>query len=157
MYFRFRHHAWALSVLSSFPAYERSGTRTPLPSGSSEASAPVLLRGTAYGLYILKMAHKGLSPGRPDALDIIQYRSYLPFSPQASVIFNGKAVGLILNPCDKPEAFAVTVNGDLYIIIIKSSGPVVIILYHTAHRNGKPQLIKDLQGNIYLSSVRRPS
>ena len=99
------------------------------------------------------MAHKGLSPGRPNPWNVVQYGFYLPLSPEAPVVFNGKTVGFILNPGDKPEPFGVTVNGNLHIIIVESPGSVVIILHHTADRYGKPQLIKDLQGNVYLSSA----
>ena len=90
------------------------------------------------------MTHKSLSSGRPDTRNVVQYGFYLPLSPEAPVVFNGKTVGFILNPGDKPEPFGVTVNGNLHIIIVESPGSVVIILHHTAHRNGKSQLIKDL-------------
>ena len=91
------------------------------------------------------------SLGRTDTGNIIQDRMYLALTSQRTMEFNGKAVGLILDPCDQLEPLAVPVDGNLFIIVIQPSGPVLIILYHTADRYLQIQLAQYLQRNVDLS------
>ena len=59
---------------------------------------------------------------------------------------------LVLNSCDKFESFTAPVNRYLNIVIIQTSCAVGIILYHTAHRNIKPQFLKYIKCNIHLTT-----
>ena len=43
------------------------------------------------------------------------------------------------------------VDGNLHIMKIESSGPVIVILYHAADRNVQAQLVQHLQRNIHLA------
>ncbi len=111
----------------------------------------LLQAGVPDGLQGFKPAHQRLSPGWPDALDIIQDRADLSLAPEAPVVFDGKPVGLVLDPGDQLKALAVPVNGDLHILVIKAPGPVIIILDHAADRDREPQTLQDLQGHVYLA------
>ena len=62
-----------------------------------------------------------------------------------------KAVGFILDPGDQFEAFGIPVNGQLLVLIVEPTGPVIVVLDHAADRNGKSQILKHLQSDIYLS------
>ena len=67
------------------------------------------------------------------------------------MVFDGKPVGLVLDPGDQLKALAVPVNGDLHILVIEAPGPVVIVLDHATDRDGEPQTLQDLQGHVYLA------
>ena len=76
----------------------------------------------------------------------------LPLAAQGTVVLNGKPVSLVLNPGNQLKALAVSINGNFFILEIQSSGAVLVVLYHTAYRNGKLQFVQHRQGNVYLSS-----
>ena len=48
------------------------------------------------------------------------------------MILYGETVGLVLNAGNQLEAFGMNVYGKLHVVKIDSSGPVVVILHHTA-------------------------
>ena len=64
------------------------------------------------------MTHEGLSSGRPDAVNIIQYRMYLALAAELPVILNRKTVGLILDPGNQPERLRGLINRNLLVMII---------------------------------------
>ena len=68
------------------------------------------------------------------------------------MILDGKPVGLILHPCYQLESLRTGIDGNLNIIIIQPSRPVMVILDHAADGNGKLKLRKHFQGDIHLSS-----
>ena len=68
---------------------------------------------------------------------------HLFFTSQRSVKFNGKTVRLILDSGDQAEAFTVCINGNFKIIVIQSSGSVMVILDHTTDRNLYSQNFQD--------------
>ena len=89
-------------------------------------------------------AHQSLPSCFPDALDVIQHGMYLGLCAQGSVVFNGKPVSLVLDPGDQMKSLGMRVDGDLFILKLKSSRPVVIVLDHTAHGDVKMKLLQDL-------------
>lgn len=95
----------------------------------------------ADGFQGLKMLHQSFPSGRPNALDIIQNRMHLLLTSQGSMVLYGKAMCLILNPCNQPEALGIFFNGNLYIVVVKPSGTVIIIFHHAADRDRKVQLL----------------
>ena len=70
---------------------------------------------------------------------------------EALVVFDGKAVGLVLDPGNEPEGLGMRVYGQLLIPEIKASGPVAVVLYHAADTDGKPQLPEHLLCDVHLS------
>ena len=74
----------------------------------------------------------------------------LLFAAQGTMILDSKPMCLVLDPGDQPETFGMPVNGNFLIIKIQSSGSMMIILYHTAHRNRQFQFIQHFQCNIDL-------
>ena len=69
----------------------------------------------------------------------------LSLTAKLPVKCNCKPVSFILNARDQSECFRIPVNSNLLIVMIKPSGSVVIILYHTADRNIQIQLIQHFQ------------
>ena len=69
----------------------------------------------------------------------------LSLTAKLPVKCNCKPVSFILNARDQSECFRIPVNRNLFIVKIKPSGSVVIILYHTADRNIQIQLIQHFQ------------
>ena len=67
------------------------------------------------------------------------------------MILDGKSVRLILYPGYQLKAFTVRIYGQFHVIVIQSSGPVVVVLYHTADRDIEFQFLKYLERYIYLS------
>ena len=57
------------------------------------------------------------------------------FTPYLLVVLYSKAVGFILYPGDQTKCLAVGVNRNLLVVKIQSSGTVMVVFYHTAHRN----------------------
>ena len=99
-----------------------------------------------------KFTQKGFPPGITDPRDIIQDRMDLFPAPMGTMVFNGIPMGFILDPGNQAEAFAACVNGDLHIVEIQASRPMMIVLDHTADRYAYPKLIQHLQSDIYLPS-----
>ena len=54
---------------------------------------------------------------------------------QGTVVLNGKSMGLVLYSGNQLEALAIPVNLYFFIIIVKTSCIVIVVLHHTAHRN----------------------
>ncbi len=80
------------------------------------------------------MPHQGFSSGGAHPGDIIQYRFHLSLTVQGSVILNCKAVSLVLDSGDQLEPFRMGVDRKFDIMILQTSGTVVVILVHTAVR-----------------------
>ena len=57
------------------------------------------------------------------------------------MVGNGKAMSLVLQSGDEFKSLTMLIDGDLLIVKIKTPGPMAVVLYHTAHRNGKIQLL----------------
>jgi len=76
---------------------------------------------------------------------------YLRFASEASVIFDGKTVGFILQTGDHVKCLSIFRKFHFFIVKIQTSGSVVVILYHAADRNVQMQLVKNLQSNVDLS------
>ena len=93
---------------------------------------------------IFEIAHQILSSGRADARYILKDRMYLRFASEASVIFDGKTVGLILQTGDHVKCLSIIRKFHFFIVKIQTSGSVVVILYHAADRNVQMQLVKNL-------------
>ena len=66
------------------------------------------------------------------------------------MVLDGKAVRLILDPCDQLEPLRVGVNRQLDIPKIESPGPVVVILDHSADRDRQPQLPQNILRDVHL-------
>ena len=62
-------------------------------------------------LYRLKVTHQGLSAGRTHTGNIVQNRLHLGLAPQGAMIFNGEAVGLVLNPGNQLETLGMRESG----------------------------------------------
>ena len=58
----------------------------------------------------LKVAHQFFPSCRPDARDVVENRVDLALAPQQAVVFDCKAVCLVLHACDQFEALAVPVD-----------------------------------------------
>lgn len=71
-----------------------------------------------YGFDILEMTHQRLAAGRANVGDIVQDGMNLAFAAEAAVVFDGKAVGLILDTGDQLEAFGTLVDGNLHIVVV---------------------------------------
>ena len=76
---------------------------------------------------------------------------HLLFTSQTSVVFDGEAVRLILDPGDQLEPLRVIINGQFYILIIKAAGTVKIILHHATDGDIQPQLFHHSKSHIYLA------
>ena len=68
------------------------------------------------------------------------------------MIFYGESMGFILDPCYKLKAFAASVYRQLYIVKIKTSCSVIVVLDHTAYWDIDTKLFKDLEAYIDLTS-----
>ena len=82
------------------------------------------------------MSHECFSAGRSDARDVVKAALYLAFAVKASVVFDGKAVCFVLNACNQFETFGMGIDWEFFIIKVKSSGAMIVILDHTANGNG---------------------
>ena len=60
------------------------------------------------------------------------------------MVFDGEAVGFVLDPGNQAEAFRVAVDGKLYITILETAGAVVVVFDHTADRDIEAQLVQYL-------------
>ena len=82
---------------------------------------------------------------------LIQNGMYLIFAAELPVIFYRETVRFILQCRHHQHRFTALRELHFHIIIIQTSCSVVIIFYHTTHRNVKPQAIQYHQCNVYLS------
>ena len=75
---------------------------------------------------------------------------HLPLAAQLSVKCNCKTVRFVLYPGNQPETFRVAVNRKFSIIKIQSSRFVIVIFYHSTHRNMQMKLFQYFQCYIHL-------
>ena len=75
---------------------------------------------------------------------------HLPLAAQLSVKCNCKTVRFVLYPGNQPETFRVAVNRKFGIIKIQSSRSVIVIFYHSTHRNMQMKLFQYFQCYIHL-------
>ena len=64
------------------------------------------------------MTHQRLAAGGANVGDIVQDGMDLAFAAEAAVVFDSKAVGLILDTGDQLEAFGTLVDGNLHIVVV---------------------------------------
>ena len=57
----------------------------------------------------------------------------------------------VLDSGNQFKSLRTGVYGKLQVIIIQSSGAVIVIFYHAADRDGKPQLLQHRQGRVHLA------
>ena len=68
------------------------------------------------------------------------------------MVLDGETVSFVLDPGDELKALGSGVDGKLYIIIVETPCPVVVILDHSADGNGDAKLLKDLKTDVDLSA-----
>ena len=100
----------------------------------------------------LKMTHQFFPSCRPDARDVVENGVDLALAPQQAVVFDCKAVRLVLHACDQFEALAVPVDRDFHVSEIQTPRAVLVVLYHTADRNRKIHFFKHLKRNVDLAA-----
>ena len=76
----------------------------------------------------------------------------LALAPQQAVVFDCKAVCLVLHACDQFEALAVPVDRNFHVSEIQTPRAVLVVLYHTADRNRKIHFFKHLKRNVNLAA-----
>ena len=97
----------------------------------------LFLTGVFNGFSGTECLHQSPASGRSDALNLIQHGMHLLLSPQGTVIFYGKPMGFILNSGKKPEALAVLIHRQLFIMKIQPSGPVIVSVISTHYCSRK--------------------
>ena len=120
--------------------------------GSPESSSTVaaLISSTS-----LKVAHQFFPSCRPDARDVVENRVDLTLAPQQAVVFDCKAVRLVLHACDQFEALAVPVDRDFHVSEIQTPRAVLVVL--TIPQTGIARSISSSTSSAMLTWPRPPS
>ena len=68
------------------------------------------------------------------------------------MVLYGKAVRLVLKPRYHIESLGSSRKFNLFIVVVKASGSVVVILYHSTYRDRQAEIIQNLKCDIHLTA-----
>ena len=107
--------------------------------------------GVFYCSYVLEVGKQCLSALVTYSRYVIKYGVNLGSASETSVVLNGKSVGFVLQSCDHVKCLRIRREFYFLVVVVKTSGPVVVILYHATYRDIYVKIIEYLKGNVHLT------